>query len=191
MSGSMGNKIRHNSKAFTTCEQDRAAVKALLFLVLSKHDQPDKDKRLNMRKTNNNNISKVIEEYISSSPIRPVLIWFHSNPDIDNARRAISEMNGCATCGQALYVDKAGAIQTLTPSGDDEQFIIPGTYNENTKFFLFHRYEEQLRGEYLKYALDLMYETKCPVVYLANDYSKEKEPQTNVSAFEEWEYINE
>lgn len=191
MSGFMGNKIRHNSKAFTTCEQDRAAVKALLFLVLSKHDQHDKDKRLNMRKTNNNNISKVIEEYISSSPIRPVLIWFHSNPDIDNARHAISEMNGCATCGQALYVDKAGAIQTLTPSGDDEQFIIPGTYNENTKFFLFHRYEEQLRGEYLKYALDLMYETKCPVVYLTNDYSKEEEPQANVSAFEEWEYINE
>ncbi len=62
MSGSMGNKIRHNSKAFTTCEQDRAAVKALLFFVLSKYDQPDKDKRLNMRKTNNNNISKVIEE---------------------------------------------------------------------------------------------------------------------------------
>lgn len=191
MSGSMGNKIRHNSKAFTTCEQDRAAVKALLFLVLSKHDQPDKDKRLNMRKTNNNNISKAIEEYISSSPIRPVLIWFHSNQDIDNARRAISEINGCATCGQALYVDKAGAIQTLTPSGDDEQFIIPGTYNASTKFFLFHRYEEQLRGEYLKYALDLMYETKLPVVYLANDYSKEEEPQANVSAFEEWKYINE
>lgn len=191
MSGSMGNKIRHNSKAFTTCEQDRAAVKALLFLVLSKHDQPDKDKRLNMRKTNNNNISKAIEEYISSSPIRPVLIWFHSNQDIDNARRAISEINGCATCGQALYVDKAGAIQTLTPSGDDEQFIIPGTYNENTKFFLFHLYMEQLRGEYLKYALDLMYETKLPVVYLANDYSKEEEPQANVSAFEEWEYEQE
>ena len=191
MSGSMGNKIRHNSKAFTTCEQDRAAVKALLFLVLSKHDQPDKDKRLNMRKTNNNNISKAIEEYISSSPIRPVLIWFHSNPDIDNARHAISEMNGCANCGQALYIDKAGTIQTITPSGDDEQFIIPGTYNENTKFFLFHLYMEQLRGEYLKYALDLMYETKLPVVYLANDYSKEEEPQANVSAFEEWEYEQE
>lgn len=191
MSGFMGNKIRHNSKAFTTCEQDRAAVKALLFLVLSKHDQSDKDKRLNMRKTNNNNISKVIEEYISSSPIRPVLIWFHSNPDIDNARRTISEMNGCANCGQALYIDKAGTIQTITPSGDDEQFIIPGTYNENTKFFLFHLYMEQLRGEYLKYALDLMYETKLPVVYLANDYSKEEEPQANVSAFEEWEYEQE
>ena len=144
-----------------------------------------------MKSTNENNIIETIEEYVGSSPIRPVLIWFHSDPDIDNARHIISEMNGCATCGNALYIDKAGAIQTLTPSGDDEQFIIPGTYNENTKFFLFHRYMEQLREEYLKYALDLMYETKCPVVYLVNDYSKEKEPQTNVSAFEEWEYINE
>ena len=143
-----------------------------------------------MKSTNKDNIIETIEEYVSSSPIRPVIIWFHSNPDIDNARRAISEINGCATCGQALYVDKAGAIQTLTPSGDDEQFIIPGTYNENTKFFLFHRYMEQLRGEYLKYVFDLMYKTKCPVVYLANDYSKEEEPQANVSAFEQWEYIN-
>lgn len=32
-----------------------------------------------------------------------------------------------------------------------------------------------------------MYETKCPMVYLANDYSKDEEPQANVSAFEEWE----
>lgn len=144
-----------------------------------------------MKSTNENNIIETIEEYVGSSPIRPVLIWFHSNPDIDNARRAISEMNGCATCGHALYIDKAGTIQTITPSGDDEQFIIPRTYNENTKFFLFHCYMEQLRGEYLKYALDLMYETKLPVVYLANDYSKKEEPQANVSAFDEWDYEQE
>lgn len=144
-----------------------------------------------MKSTNKDNIIETIEEYVGSSPIRPVIIWFHSNPDIDNARRAISEMNGCATCGQALYVDKAGAIQTLTPSEDDEQFIIPGTYNENTKFFMFHRYMEQLKAPYLQYAVDLMKETKLPVVYLANDYSKEEEPQANVSAFEQWEYSQE
>ena len=28
-------------------------------------------------------------------------------------------------------------------------------------------------------------------IYLVNDYSKEEEPQADVSAFEEWEYINE
>lgn len=138
-----------------------------------------------MKKTNKDNIIETIEAYISSSPIRPVLIWFHSNPDIDNARRAISEMNGCATCGGAIYADKEGVIQ---PSEGADKFIIPGTYNENTKFFLFHRYEEQLRGEYLKYAFDLMYKTKCPVVYVANDYSKEEYPQADVSAFEQWEY---
>lgn len=140
-----------------------------------------------MKKTNKDNIIETIEEYISNSPIRPVLIWFHSNPDIDNARRAISEMNGCATCGGAIYADKEGVIQ---PSEGAENFIIPGTYNENTKFFLFHRYLEQLRGEYLKYAFDLMYKTKCPVVYVANDYSKEEYPQADVSAFEQWEYTS-
>lgn len=141
-----------------------------------------------MKKTNKDNIIENIKAYISSSPIRPVLIWFHSNPDIDNARRAISEMNGCATCGGAIYADKEGVIQ---PSEGADKFIIPGTYNENTKFFLFHRYEEQLRGAYLKYAFDLMYKTKCPVVYVANDYSKEEYPQADVSAFEQWEYSQE
>ena len=36
-----------------------------------------------------------------------------------------------------------------------------------------------------------MYKTKCPAVYLANDYSKEADPQANVSAFEQWEYEQE
>ena len=36
-----------------------------------------------------------------------------------------------------------------------------------------------------------MYKTKCPVIYLANDYSKKEEPQANVSAFEQWEYSQE
>ena len=139
-----------------------------------------------MKKTNKDNIIETIEAYISSSPIRPVLIWFHSNPDIDNARRAISEMNGCATCGGAIYADKEGVIQ---PSESAEKLIIPGTYNESTKFFLFHRYEEQLKVPFLQYAVDLMKETKLPVIYLANDYSKE-EPQADVSVFEQWEYCD-
>ena len=140
-----------------------------------------------MKSTNKDNIIETIEEYVGSSPIRPVLIWFHSNPDIDNARRAISEMNGCATCGGAIYADKEGVIQ---PSEDADKFIIPGTYNENTKFFLFHRFMEQLKAPFLQYAVDLMKETKLPVVYLANDYSKEEELQADVSAFEQWEYCD-
>lgn len=33
-----------------------------------------------------------------------------------------------------------------------------------------------------------MRKTGLPVVYLANDYSKDEEPKLNVSAFEEWDY---
>ena len=33
-----------------------------------------------------------------------------------------------------------------------------------------------------------MRKTGLPVVYLANDYSKDEEPELNVSAFEEWDY---
>ena len=65
------------------------------------------------------------------------------------------------------------------------------TYDESTKFFLFHRYMEQLKTTYLQYAIDLKNRTNLPVIYLVNDYSKEEEPQADVSAFEEWEYINE
>jgi hypothetical protein len=33
-----------------------------------------------------------------------------------------------------------------------------------------------------------MRKTGLPVAYLANDYSKDEEPELNVSAFEEWDY---
>lgn len=138
-----------------------------------------------MKQINKDNIINAINEYITSTPKHPLLVWFHSDIDSDHARRSIENIPGCATCGQAIYVDKSGAIQTITPSESDEKFIIPGTYNETTKFFLFHRFTEQLRAPYLQYAVDLMKETKLPVIYVANDYSKEEEPQLDVSAFEE------
>ena len=39
---------------------------------------------------------------------------------------------------------------------------------------MFHRYIEQLKAPYLKHAADLMRKTGLPVVYLANDYSKDE-----------------
>lgn len=143
-----------------------------------------------MRQINKANIINAINEYIASTPKHPLLVWFHSNIDIDETRRNIESIPGCATCGNAIYADKSGLIQTVTPSEGDEEFILPDTYNENTKFFLFHRFTEQLKAPYLQYAVDLMEETKLPVIYVANDYSKEEETQLDVSAFEEWEYIN-
>lgn len=139
-----------------------------------------------MKQINKDNIIDAINKYIASTPKHPLLVWFHSNIDIDETRRNIANISGCATCGGAIYADKEGVIQ---PAGADKKVIIPGTYNETTKFFLFHRYLEQLKAPFLQYAVDLMKETKLPVIYVANDYSKEEEPQADVSAFEQWEYI--
>ena len=138
-----------------------------------------------MKQINKDNIINAINEYIAGTPKQPLMVWFHSDIDSDDVRRNIANIPGCATCGQAIYADKEGAIQ---PSESAEKFIIPSTYNETTKFFLFYRFLEQLKASFLQYAVDLMKETKLPVIYVVNDYSKEEEKQFDVSAFEEWEY---
>lgn len=140
-----------------------------------------------MRQINKGNTIDAINEYIAGTPKHPLMVWFHSDIDIDDVRRNIANIPGCATCGQAIYADKEGVIQ---PSESAEKFIIPDTYNETTKFFLFHRFLEQLKAPFLQYAVDLMKETKLPVIYVVNDYSKEEETQLNVSAFKEWEYCD-
>lgn len=118
-----------------------------------------------------------IAEYIAGNPKRPLLIWFHSNSEIDEARRSIASIPGCVTCGDNVY-EKDGAVIEKKKISD----------SEGIRFFLFHRYFEQLKAPFLKYAIDLMNKTGLPVVYIANDYSKEEEPQLNVAAFDEWDY---
>lgn len=118
-----------------------------------------------------------IAEYIAGNPKRPLLIWFHSNSKIDEARRSIASIPGCATCGDNVY-EKDGAVIEKKKISD----------SEGIRFFLFHRYFGQLKAPFLKYVIDLMNKTRLPVVYLANDYSREEEPQLNVAAFDEWDY---
>ncbi len=118
-----------------------------------------------------------ITEYIAGNPKRPLLFWFHSNSEIDEARRSIASIPGCATCGDNVY-EKDGAVIEKKKISD----------SEGIRFFLFHRYFGQLKAPFLKYAIDLMNKTGLPVVYIANDYSKEEEPQLNVAAFDEWGY---
>ncbi len=137
-----------------------------------------------MKQINKDDIVNVINEYINGNPLRPALIWFHTNIDLDAARQIINHIPGCANCGNAIFIDKNGKIQSLTPS--DAGFIIPGTFNKDTKFFLFHRFTEQLKAPFLKYAVNLMKVTKLPVICVVNEYSKEEEPNFDVSQFEEW-----
>ena len=50
-----------------------------------------------------------IEEYIARGPKRPLLIWFHSNREIDEARRSIMNIPGCVRCDIYIY-EKDGVI---------------------------------------------------------------------------------
>lgn len=115
-----------------------------------------------------------IEEYIARDSKRPLLIWFHSNSGINEARRSIMNILGCVRCDKYIY-EKDGVII--------EKRAID--YNEDTRLFLFHPYFDQLKTPYLEYAVNLMHKTGIPVVYLANEYSKDEEPQADISAFEE------
>lgn len=115
-----------------------------------------------------------IEEYIARGPKRPLLIWFHSNSEIDEARRSIMNIPECVRCDKYIY-EKDGVII-------EKRAIV---YNEDTRLFLFHPYFDQPKAPRLEYAVDLMNKTGIPVVYLVNDYSKDEEPELNISAFEE------
>ena len=115
-----------------------------------------------------------IEEYIATGHKRPLLIWFLSNREIDEARRSIMNIPGCVRCDKYFY-EKDGVII--------EKRAID--YNEDTRLFLFHLYFGQLKAPCLEYAVNLMNKTGIPVVYLVNDYSKDEEPQADLSAFEE------
>lgn len=118
-----------------------------------------------------------IEEYIARDHKQPLLVWFHSNSEIDEVRRSIMSIPGCVRCDKYIY-EKDGVII-------EKRAIV---YNEDTRLFLFHPYFDQLKAPYLEYAVDLMNKTGIPVVYLANEYSKNEEPQADISAFEEWGY---
>lgn len=60
-----------------------------------------------------------IAEYIAGNPKRPLLIWFHSNSEIDETRRSIASIPGCATCGDNVY-EKDGVVIEKKKISDSE-----------------------------------------------------------------------
>lgn len=100
-----------------------------------------------------------IEEYIVSSPSRPLLVWFTSDDTLDDIRRKIEAKSGCTK-----------VQDRPCPMG---QFAAPYYYNkEKTSFFLYHAYFDQLCAENVSYCQELMKNLHLPVVCLVNDYSE-------------------
>ncbi len=108
-----------------------------------------------------------IAEYIAGNPKRPLLIWFHSNSEIDEARRSIASFPGCATCGDNVYERTA-----LLSKRKRSQIVKVSDFSCSIATL------SSWKAPFLKYAIDLMNKTGLPIVYLANDYSKGRRAAT-------------
>lgn len=100
-----------------------------------------------------------IEEYIVSSPSKPLLVWFTANDTLDDLRRKIEARTGCTK-----VQDRPCAMG---------KFSAPYNYKkEHTSFFLYHTYFDQLCAENVSYCQELMINLHLPVVCFVNDYSE-------------------
>ena len=150
-----------------------------------------------MKQINKNNLLDIINAFIESPETnkRPMLIWFKSYDDIDTVRRLIRETRGCSEVsqhplyGHSQFLDKEGKAQKIAEHPElSREFIYPGSLDEDTRFFLYHRYLEQLDFAHISYVLELAQKTDKPLVALVNDYSKEENQAFDASRFEEYTF---
>lgn len=122
---------------------------------------------------------------------KPVLVWFPSVAAIDSARRELEQAEGCAKFdGKVDHIVVDGkVVQTDEHSELQSKFIYPRTYSETTRFFLYHRFNEQLADSNLLYIQELQTRTHLPVICCVNVESKEEYPDFDASAFDEYDFV--
>ena len=125
---------------------------------------------------------------------KPMMLWFHSNPDVDEVKRVINNTPSYATfIGHPLklgnkYMILNDEVAKITDHKELlDEFIFPSTYQiEATKLFVYHTYLGQLNKEALQYCVDIVNIGQYPVVCLMNDYSlKVDKPSEEVLSFVE------
>ena len=176
-----GTNYNFNSKDWDTAEYEHCDYNHLVLKQIGKE-----------------NIVNVVRNYVESyyAGKNPMLIWFKSNEDIDKVRQAIREVQGCCEVNQhPLYgyehfIDNDGKVKQIADHPElTNKFIYPGRYDENVRFFLYHRYTEQLHGDHIAYVKELAEKTTKPLVLLVNDYSKEDRPEFTPVGFEQYGII--
>ena len=148
-----------------------------------------------MKQLTESTIIDEIKDFIRSKECKLMLIWFPSNPTIDEFRRKIREIPGCANVseanpleGHSKYIDIEGQLKNITEEMR-QKFYFPSSYSENTKFFLGHRYLQQLEDDFISYIKVLSKRTNIPVIYIVNSYSKRENPLFDASDFVEYEFV--
>ena len=113
----------------------------------------------------------------STTNCEPMMLWFHSNKDLDWIKAQINEdftfttMQGHPLKQGHTNMVLNGKIVKISDHPELlEDFILPSC-SKKVKTFVYHRYLNQLEKDALQYCLDVVNIGKYPVVCLVNDYS--------------------
>lgn len=124
-----------------------------------------------MRRISKDGLIASVKNYIEGEHQKPMLIWFHSNRDIDDARNRLKKEDGCAKF----------SVNTLM---DNPEIFEPG---DATKFFLYHSYLNQFDEKKIAFCFKLFDEQRKPLIMLVNDYETPDEG-IDTSRYDECDY---
>ena len=122
---------------------------------------------------------------------KPMIFWFHSNPDLDDIKQVINSTPSYSTFighplkqGNQYMFLNGNTVKIANHPELVDAFVLPTTKNDSTKLFIYHKYIQQLDAEALQYCMDIVTIGQYPVVCLMNDYSlKTGKPSEELLSF--------
>ncbi len=124
-----------------------------------------------MRRISKEGLADSIKDYIEGEHKKPMLIWFHSNRDVDDVRRRLMKVDGCVKF-------------SVNPLMDNPEIFEP---NISTKFFVYHAYFKQFDEKKIAFCFKLFDEQRKPLVMLVNDYET-PDGEIDTSCYDEYDY---
>jgi hypothetical protein len=144
-------------------------------------------------------VDDVLKGHWEGNTSKPIMIWFWSNSDLDTVKKHLGNIRELASFqGHPVrHSPKMILGNEIVNVADHpeyaERFILPSSFNEYTKGFLYHQYLEQLSPEYLYDCREIIENTHLPLIGLVNDYEKEacekKGIAVDMDSFVNYRYI--
>ena len=124
-----------------------------------------------MKRISKEGLITSIRNYIEGEHKKPMLIWFHSNRDVDEARCRLMKVDGCVKFSVNQLMDNPEMFQP----------------NSATKFFLYHAYFNQFDEKKISFCFRLFEEQRKPLIMLVNDYET-PDGEFDTSCCDEYNY---
>ena len=130
---------------------------------------------------------------------KPIMIWFWDNPDLDTVKkhlgniRELASFRGHPVRHSTYMILGDETVKVADHPEYAQRFILPSSFKDYTKGFLYHHYVQQLEPEYLYDCKELIQNTHLPLIGLVNDYEKEacekKGIAVDMDSFVNYRYI--